>query len=175
MLNGLFELVAGTLNFFYELTHNYAIDDRDAAVATPDPPDPDAVQGRSPEAQRRVDGLLQGAPDQPGGRLPAVDHPGAGVLDPLLRDPRADHAGQVRGRSGDAGELPPQPGDAHHARVPAQVRTQLDRAVPVAGRPFDDDVVRHQPGRQRGGGADQGLPPRPPLPRARGDHRWAQL
>ena len=25
MLNGLFELIAGTLNFFYELTHNYAI------------------------------------------------------------------------------------------------------------------------------------------------------
>ena len=50
----------------------HAVDDGDAAAAAGDEEDPDAVQGRSPEAQRGAAEVLQGEQHQPGGWLPSA-------------------------------------------------------------------------------------------------------
>ena len=57
--------------------------DPDAAAPARDASTAAEVQGRSPEAQRRADGVLQGEPAQPARRLPAAAPAGADLLHPV--------------------------------------------------------------------------------------------
>ena len=112
MFDGVFDVFAEVLSFFYDLVPNYAI-----AIAlltllvmvitTPftlkgtrsmiqmQRLQPEMrklqlqVQGRPPEAQRRADGVLQGEQPQPARRLPPAAPADADLHHPLQRHPGA--------------------------------------------------------------------------------------
>ena len=119
----MYNLIAKPLEFFYELYPQLrrrhlaadAVDHDPAAAAHAQghpqhaghaeaaaraQEDPGQVQGRSPEAQRRDDGVLQGEQHQPGLGLPAAAAADAGVLHPVPHALRAAEPGALRLRHG---------------------------------------------------------------------------
>src|SRR5215213_11907000 len=68
----------------------HQVDARAAAAPARGTAPPAAAQGRSPEAQRRDDGAVQGAQDQPAGRVPAIAPPSSRLHHLVPRPARHD-------------------------------------------------------------------------------------